>query len=238
MVSYDPSFAYELAVLVRDGIDRMYGRQEDVFYYVTIHNQNYAMPAMPAGAADGIIKGMYCFQRSPAAAATGRRAHLFGSGAIMTEVLEAARLLQDAGIAADVWSVTSYNQLSREALRVERDNRLTGRKNKPYVKTLLEDEAGVFVAASDYMKALALSIADWVPGPYTVLGTDGYGLSESREDLRRHFEVSAEYIAHAAAAALAASRAITRRELRDLAARWHIDARKPDAASAGPTAYR
>jgi pyruvate dehydrogenase E1 component len=108
----------------------------------------------------------------------------------------------------------------------------------PYVKRLLAGEEGVFVAASDYMKALPLSIARWVPGPYTVLGTDGYGLSESREDLRRHFEVSAAHVAHAAAAALAERRAVTKKELKELAARWGIDPAKPDAASAGPTAYR
>jgi pyruvate dehydrogenase E1 component len=239
MRSYDPAFAGELAIIVRDGIERMYGRQEDVFYYITIHNQNYAMPAVPAGAADAVVRGMYCFRRSELAAGGGRKAHLFGSGAIMTEVLDAAALLEAAGIAADVWSVTSYNELCREALRVERDQRLgVEGATTPYVQQLLEGEEGVFVAASDYMKALPLSIARWVPGPYTVLGTDGYGLSESREDLRRHFEVSAAYIAHAAAAALAGRRALTRQELGELAGRWGIDPSKPDASLTGPTGYR
>jgi pyruvate dehydrogenase E1 component len=239
MVSYDPAFAYELAVIVRDGIERMYARQEDVFYYITIHNQNYAMPAMPADVADGIVRGMYCFQRSARPIEGDRKAHLFGSGAIMTEVLEAAKLLEDAGVTADVWSVTSYNELTREALRVERAGRLSGPSAaKPYVQQLLAAEQGVFVAASDWMKSLALAIARWVPGPYTVLGTDGYGLSESREDLRRHFEVSAAHIAYAAAAALAGCGAMTTRELTTLASRWGIDAGKPDASLQGPTAYR
>jgi pyruvate dehydrogenase E1 component len=225
-------------VIVRDGIERMYGRQEDVFYYITIHNQNYAMPAMPDGTADGIVRGMYCFQRSERTAEKGRKAHLFGSGAIMTEVLEAAKLLEDAGVAADVWSVTSYNELSREALRIERAARLAGKTDAvPYVRHLLTGENGVFVAATDYMKALPLSIARWVPGPYTVLGTDGYGLSESREDLRRHFEVSAAHIAYAAAASLAANRALPGKELTALALRWGIDPGKPDAALTGPAAY-
>jgi pyruvate dehydrogenase E1 component len=239
MMSYDPAFACELAVIVRDGIERMYARQEDVFYYITIHNQNYAMPAMPEGAADGIVRGMYCFRRSTRAVEKGRKAHLFGSGAIMTEVLEAATLLEEAGIAADVWSVTSYNELSREALRAERANRLAGTDAAvPYVQALLAGEEGVFVAASDWMKALPLAIARWIPGPYAVLGTDGYGLSESREDLRRHFEVNAAHIAHAAAAALTGRRALTKRELKGLATRWGIDPGKPDASLGGPTAYR
>jgi pyruvate dehydrogenase E1 component len=235
--SYDPAFAGELAIIVRDGIDRMYGQQEDLIYYISIYNQNYAMPPVPATAADGIVRGMYCFRRSSLGVTRGRKAHLFGSGAIMTEVLEAAGLLEGAGIATDVWSVTSYNELSREALRVEREQRL-GHEGKPWVQSLLEGEQGVFVAASDHMKALPLAIARWVPGPYTVLGTDGYGLSESREELRRHFEVSAAYIAHAAAAALAGRRAVTRRELKDLAARWGIEPGKPDASLIGPDGYR
>ncbi|GIK34373.1 MAG: pyruvate dehydrogenase E1 component [Gammaproteobacteria bacterium] len=235
--SYDPAFAGELAIIVRDGIDRMYGKQEDLIYYISLYNQNYAMPPVPAAAADGIVRGMYCFRRSSLGVTRGRKAHLFGSGAIMTEVLEAAGLLEGAGIATDVWSVTSYNELSREALRVEREQRL-GHDGKPWVQALLEDEQGVFVAASDHMKALPLSIARWVPGPYTVLGTDGYGLSESREELRRHFEVSAAYIAHAAAAALAGRRAVTRRELKDLAARWGIEPGKPDASLTGPAGYQ
>ncbi|MCQ3933995.1 MAG: pyruvate dehydrogenase (acetyl-transferring), homodimeric type [Gammaproteobacteria bacterium] len=235
--SYDPAFAGELAIIVRDGIDRMYGKQEDLIYYISLYNQNYAMPPVPAAAADGIVRGMYCFRRSSLGVTRGRKAHLFGSGAIMTEVLEAAGLLEGAGIATDVWSVTSYNELSREALRVEREQRL-GHDGKPWVQALLEDEQGVFVAASDHMRALPLSIARWVPGPYTVLGTDGYGLSESREELRRHFEVSAAYIAHAAAAALAGRRAVTRRELKDLAARWGIEPGKPDASLTGPAGYQ
>ena len=238
MLSYDPAFAFELAVIVRDGIERMYAKQEDVFYYITIHNQNYPMPQMPAGLGDGIVRGLYCFQRSTLAAAPGRKAHLFGSGAIMCEVLEAAKLLETAGIAADVWSVTSYNELSREALAAERENRLAGATaRRPWIARQLEGESGVFVAASDWMKALPLSIAQWVPGPYTVLGTDGYGLSESREDLRRHFEVSARDIAWAAARALGPA-GMQPADLAGLANRWGIDASKPDAAMSGPTKYR
>jgi pyruvate dehydrogenase E1 component len=240
MRSYDPAFAYELAVIVRDGIERMYGLQEETFYYITIHNQNYPMPPMAAGenTADGIVRGMYCFQRSQQAADKGLKAHLFGSGAIMSEVLGAARLLEDGGVAADIWSVTSYNELSREALRVERQNRLSGATQVPYVRRLLDGEEGVFVAASDYMKVLPLSIAQWVPGPYTVLGTDGLGLSESREDLRRHFEVNCAHIAYAAIALLAVQGRLNTQQARDLASRWGIDPCKPDPALEGPTGYR
>jgi pyruvate dehydrogenase E1 component len=236
--SYDPSFAHELAVIVRDGIQRMYGAQEDVFYYITIHNQNYPMPAMPAGCEDGIVRGLYCYQRSTNTVAAKGKAHLFGSGAIMTEVLGAATLLEELGIATDVWSVTSYNELSREALAVERAQRLGDSADSvPYVQQVLGRETGVFVAASDYMKALPLSIARWVPRPYVVLGTDGYGLSESREDLRMHFEVSSAHIAHAALAALESAGAVSRDVVRAVADRFGIDANKPYAANAGPADY-
>ena len=239
MLSYDPAFAYELAVIVRDGIRRMYQEQEEVFYYVTIHNENYVMPPMPEGAEDGIVSGMYRFSGSDTKAKAGRKAHLFGSGAIMTEVLKARDLLEAHDVSTDIWSVTSYNELSREGLAIERDHLLhpDAPQKQPYVRNLLETEQGVFVAASDYMKALPLSIARWIPGPYIVLGTDGYGLSESRPDLRTHFEVSAEYIAYAALAALSERGSITKEELESAAQALKIDRGKPDAALAGPSDY-
>ena len=239
LLSYDPAFAYELAVIIRDGIRRMYQEQEEIFYYVTIHNENYAMPPMPDGVEDGIVKGMYRFAQSETAPRAGRKAHLFGSGAIMTEVLKARDMLEDLDISTDVWSVTSYNELSREGLATERDHLLNAgeRKNRPYVRELLETEQGVFVAASDYMKAMPLSIARWIPGPYVVLGTDGYGLSESRPDLRTHFEVSAEYIAYAALASLAEHGSVTTDELETAAVSLKLDRTKPDPATAGPPDY-
>ncbi|MCL4720834.1 MAG: pyruvate dehydrogenase (acetyl-transferring), homodimeric type, partial [Gammaproteobacteria bacterium] len=235
LLSYDPAFAFELAVIVREGIRRMYELQENLFYYITIHNENYAMPAMVAGSADGIVRGMYRYAPGPPAP-NGRKAHLFGSGAIMTEVLRARQLLADLGVSADVWSVTSYNELCREALAVERRNLLQSGSEPaiPWVKSLLAGENGVFVAATDYMKALPLSISPWVPGPYVVLGTDGYGLSESRADLRDWFEVSAEYIAWAALAALGGAGHMTADELRAAAATLGIDGTKPDPARNGP----
>ncbi len=239
LLSYDPAFAYELAVIVRDGIHRMYEQQEEIFYYITIHNENIVMPPMPDGITDGIRKGMYRFSCSPSAPKAGRKAHLFGSGAIMTEVLKARDLLEALNVSTDVWSVTSYNELSREGLAVERENLLhPGEKaSKPYVRQCLDQEQGVFVAASDYMKALPQSIARWVPGPYVVLGTDGYGLSESRPDLRTHFEVSSEYIAYAALASLAEHGPVSVTELEAAARSLQIDRNKPDAATAGPPDY-
>jgi pyruvate dehydrogenase E1 component len=240
--SYDPAFNYELAVIIRDGIERMYARHENIFYYITIHNENYPMPAMPEGVADGIVRGIYRFKPAEKpAAAPGRRAHLFGSGAIMTQVLEAQRLLEGFGVAADVWSVTSYNELCREALATERRallERGTGAAAAPYVQQVLAGEEGVFVAASDYMKSLPLSIARWVPGRYVVLGTDGFGLSESRPDLRNWFEVSAAYIAWSALKALAEDGSYPADGLAAAAATLGIDASKPDPATAGPADVR
>ncbi|MEO8445120.1 MAG: pyruvate dehydrogenase (acetyl-transferring), homodimeric type, partial [Gammaproteobacteria bacterium] len=236
LLSYDPAFAYELAVIVREGIQRMYERQENVFYYLTIHNENYAMPPMGDAPAEGIVRGMYRYAVGTAGTEPGRKAHLFGSGAIMGEVLRAQGLLQDLGVSADVWSVTSYNELCREALRVEREHLLApdAPDARPYVEQLLAGETGVFVAASDYMKALPLGISRWVPGPYVVLGTDGYGLSESREDLRHWFEVSAEYVAWAALAALHEQGVVTAAELTAAAAQLRINPDKPDPAYNGP----
>jgi len=183
---------------------------------------------------------MYRYSQGQPASRPERKAHLFGSGAIMTEVLRAQALLQDLGVSADVWSVTSYNELCREALRVERANLLVGgsaksrAKTRPWVQELLAKEPGVFVAASDYMKALPLSISRWVPGPYVVLGTDGYGLSESRPDLRTWFEVSAEYVAWAALAALGEKGLASPKELTAAALSLGIQPGKPDPACSGP----
>ncbi len=243
LLSYDPAFAYELAVIIRDGIRRMYQQQEEIFYYITIHNENVLMPPMPTDTADGIVKGMYCFSRSASPAKAGRKAHLLGSGAIMSEVLKARELLEGFGVSTDIWSVTSYNELSRQGLATERAHLLRPgeRTSKPYVRPyvyeLLGQEQGVFVAASDYMKAMPLSIARWIPGPYVVLGTDGFGLSESRLDLRTHFEVSAQYIAYAALASLAEHGSVSKTELEAAATSLHIDRNKPDPATSGPPDY-
>ncbi len=207
LASYDPAFAYEIAVIVREGIRRMYDAQEDVFYYLTVTNQNYPMPPMPTdddGAITaGIIRGAYCYRRT---AGKGAPIHLLGSGAIMTEVLRAADMLAAMGKPVTVWSVTSYTELCRDAQDADRE-RLLGRQRESWLEHLMGEERGTFVAASDYMKSLPQSISPWLPGKLTVLGTDGYGLSESRDVLRDHFEVSAPWIVYAALASAGQSKA-------------------------------
>ncbi len=238
MKSYDPAFGYELAVIVRDGIDRMYDKQEELFYYITVYNENYVMPPMPEERRDaitaGIVKGMYLFRASSLDEKNGRKVNLFGSGSIMQQVLGAAALLEKAGIATDIWSVTSYSELTRDGLAVERRNRLQRRDEKACVEQLLEGCSGVFVAASDYMKALPLGIAQWIPGRYAVLGTDGYGVSESRPDLRDHFEVSAPHIAYTALATLVDDGKLDEKALDKAATQLGINRDKPDPAVAGP----
>ena len=223
LVSYDPAFAFELAVIVRDGIRRMYLEREDVFYYLTLTNQNYAMPAMPKDAAEGIVRGMYALARE-----AGAGVNLLGSGAIMTEVLAAADALRALGKRVNVWSVTSYTELARQGVAAERARMLAAgdADERPYVESLLAGEDGVFVAASDYMKALPLSIARWLPGAYAVLGTDGYGLSESREALRGHFEVSKDWIVFAALSTLAQANKGHVAEAREYAATAGLDTAK------------
>ena len=203
-VSYDPAYAYELAVIIQDGIRRMYRDQESIFYYLTVMNEQYEMPAMPEGAREGILKGLYRFSK----ASNGKaklKAQLLGSGTILNEVREAARLLEKYGVAADVWSVTSYNELYREAHACDRWNMLNpGADAKvPYVTRCLKDTQGVIVAASDYLKVLPASIDRWMPRRVRSLGTDGFGRSEARKELREFFEVESRYIALATLAELA-----------------------------------
>ena len=232
--SFDPAFAFELAVIIRDGIDVMYARQEDAFYYITVSNQNQLMPAMPEGVEAGIIRGMYRFRQGAVDSEQKRQAHLFGSGAIMAEVLAAAELLEARGIATHVWSVTSYGELLRDGLATERRNRLhpDGPAERSYLASLLADERGVFVSASDYLCTLGESVSRWIPGPYAVLGTDGYGLSESRAGLRDYFEVSAQWIAHAAIALLERQGELEAGAALAVAREWQLDLDKVDAASA------
>jgi pyruvate dehydrogenase E1 component len=199
LVCYDPAFAYELAVIVRDGIRRMYhDASEDLFYYITLYNDNYAMPPMPEGAEEGILRGIY---RLRPAAGKGPKAHLLGSGPILVQALRAQELLADHfGVAADVWSVTSYRELRRDALEAERWNLLHPgeRPREGYLQRVLGKEEGPFVAASDFLRQVPEMVARWVPGGLFPLGTDGFGRSDTRAALRRHFEVDAESIAYAA----------------------------------------
>jgi len=197
--AYDPAFAYELAVIIRHGIYRMYEKQESLFYYLSVSNENYAMPPMPEGVSEGILKGLYLFQKSNKTNLP-LRAHLFGSGSIMNQVLEAQKILEEKyHVAVDVWSVTSYNELRRDGLQTERWNLLHPKESPktPYVTQSLKNEQGVFVAASDNLKALPDGIRQWMPKPFITLGTDGFGRSDSRKALRDFFEVDSRHIAFA-----------------------------------------
>ena len=205
LMTYDPAFAYEVAVILRDGIKRMYIDQEEIFYYLTVQNENYAMPAMPDGVEEGILKGMYRF-RGPLNGTGKAQAHLFGSGSIINEVLKAQEMLENEyGIPAEVWSVTSYKQLQNEGLETERWNMMhPGKKQKrTYVQECLKDTEGAYVMASDYMKAMPGSIARWIPEPAITLGTDGFGRSDSRPALRNFFEMDARFVTLGALHALA-----------------------------------
>ena len=203
-VSYDPAYAYELAVIIQDGIRRMYKEQEAIFYYITVMNEQYAMPPMPDGTRDGILKGMYRLK----AAENGKaklKAQLLGSGAILNEVLAAQKMLEKYGVAADVWSVTSYQELYRDGHACERWNMLhpAAQQKVPYVTQCFKDAPGVIVAASDYLKVLPDAIDRWMPRKIRSLGTDGFGRSEDRQSLRDFFEVDARFVTVATLAELA-----------------------------------
>jgi pyruvate dehydrogenase E1 component len=193
LLTYDPAYAYEIAVIIQDGLRRMYQDGEELFYYLTLYNENYSMPPMPEGVEEGILKGLYRFKAGPAK--KKHRAQLLGSGPILRLALVAQEILADRyDVSADVWSVTSYKLLRTDALRARRWNMLhpASPPRKSYVETLFEKEQGPFVAVSDYMKMVPDQIAPWVPGGLMTLGTDGFGRSDTRENLRRFFEVDAE----------------------------------------------
>jgi pyruvate dehydrogenase E1 component len=228
-IAYDPAYAYELAVIVQDGLRRMYAENENVFYYVTVMNENYHQPAMPEGAADGIIKGMHLLDKGH----TRRklRARLLGSGSILREVIAAAELLeQEFGVSAEVWSVTSFTELRREALDVERWNRLhpTRKPRVSYVEKCLSAGKGPVIAATDYMKVHADQIRAFIPAPYTCLGTDGYGRSDTREQLRHFFEVDRHHVVVATLKALADAGDIAAGKVGEALRKYGIDPDKPN----------
>jgi pyruvate dehydrogenase E1 component len=205
LLAYDPAYAYELAVIIRDGLKRMFTDREDVFYYITLYNENYPMPPMPAGAEEGILKGLYKLKDAPQAEdnrdGDRPRVHLLGSGSLLREALRAQEILaQRYGVAADVWSATSYKELRRDALGADRWNLLHPNEEprKPYVAGLFEGDDAPLIAVSDYMKTVPDQISRWLPGRVFSLGTDGFGRSDTREALRRFFEVDAECVAVAA----------------------------------------
>jgi pyruvate dehydrogenase E1 component len=201
--AYDVAFAYELAAIVADGLRRMMQDDENIYYYITVQNESYGMPPMPEGTKEGILRGIY--RQRPADKRLDRHVQLFGSGSILNEVLRAQQLLAEKfGVSADVWSVTSYQQLRNDALSCERHNRLhpEDEARVPYLSQALDGVEGPFIAASDFMKLAADQVARWIPGRFVPLGTDGFGLSDTRRELRRHFEVDAENVVLAALDAL------------------------------------
>ena len=227
-VSYDPTYAFELAVIIQDGLRRMIGEQENVFYYITCMNENYVHPPMPAGVEEGILKGMYLYR----VGGQGKiRVQLMGSGTILREVLAAARLLEeDFGIPTEVWSVTSFNELRRDGLEVERWNQLhpDERPRTSYIEQCLGERPGPYIAATDYMKIVPDQIQRWVPGTFVSLGTDGYGRSDGREALRKHFEVDKRYIAVASLKALADDGVLDQKTVAKAIEKYGIDPDRPD----------
>ena len=227
-VAYDPTFAYELAVIVQDGLRRMIEEQEDVFFYITCMNENYVQPAMPEGSQEGILKGIYLYREG----GKGKvRAQLMGSGTILREVIAAADLLaQDYDIVADVWSVTSFNELRRDALAVERWNQLHpgAESRESYIESALAGRDGPFVAATDYMKIIPDQVQRWIPGRYVTLGTDGYGRSDARAALREFFEVDRHFIVVATLKALADDGVIDQQTVADAIRKYGIDPERPD----------
>jgi len=235
-VSYDPTFAYEVAVIVQDGLRRMFAEQEDVYYYISVMNENYQHPQLPDGAEAGILRGMYLLREGPKAKKSAARVQLMGSGTILREVIAAADLLRDDfGIAADVWSAPSFTELRRDGLAAERWNLLhpTEAPRRSYVETCLADRpAGPVVAATDYVKSFADQIRPFVPRRYAVLGTDGFGRSDYRRNLRRFFEVDRHYVTVAALRALADEGAVPATTAAEAIKRYGIDPDKPNPLEA------
>jgi len=232
LISYDPAYAYEIAVIIEEGIRRMYTKGESVFYYLTLMNENYEMPAMPDGVRDGILKGLYRLRASTKKKAKAR-AQLLGSGAILNEVVAAQQILEEKyDVSADVWSVTSYQELYRDGHAVDRWNRLhPGSKPRvPYVTQCLGDSDGVLIAASDYVKVLPDGIDRWLPRRLTALGTDGFGRSEGRSALRDFFEVDAKHIVAATLNDLARDGAIDVKVVQQAIKDLGINPEKPNPA--------
>lgn len=227
-ISYDPTFAYELAVIIQEGLRRMVQNQEDVYYYITLMNENYTHPAMPEGSAEGILKGMYSFSKSKA---KGEKVQLMGSGVILREVIAAAELLEkDWGISADVWSVPSFTELRREGLECDRWNMLNPEKTQKvsYIASCLKDAKGPVVASTDYMKSFAEQIQRFVPNKFVALGTDGFGRSDSREALRDFFEVNRYYVVVAALKALSDEGKFPVAKVAEAVKKYSLDANKPN----------
>jgi pyruvate dehydrogenase E1 component len=227
-VSYDPTFSYELAVIMQDGLKRMVENQEDVFYYITLMNENYSHPEMPKGVEADIIKGMYPFSTSKV---KGEKVQLMGSGVILREVIEAQKILEsDYGVSADVWSVTSFNELRKDALEIDRWNRMNPDKpqKESHITKHLKKAEGPIIASTDYMKSFAEQIAVFLPHKFVALGTDGFGRSDSRENLRQFFEVDRHYVVVATLKALSDEGKIKSSIVADAIKKFKLDPNKPN----------
>ena len=227
-VCYDPTFGYEMAVIIHDGMRRMFAEQENVFYYITAMNENYSHPAMPEGCEEGIVRGMYLLREG---GKSRKKVQLLGSGTILREVIAAADLLrEDWDVESDVWSVTSFNELAREARELDRSSRLhpTGQADVSYVTQNLQGRPGPVIAATDYIQSYADQIRKWVPARYEVLGTDGFGRSDTRAQLRKHFEVNSHHIVVAALKALMDEGALAATKVTEAIAKYGIDSEKPN----------
>jgi pyruvate dehydrogenase E1 component len=223
-VSYDPTYAYELTVIIRDGMYRMYEKMENIFYYITLMNENYAHPKMPKGVEEGIIKGMYPLKT---VGKSKIEVQLLGSGAILREVEKAADMLEkDWGVMSHVWSVTSFNEVTREAQNIDRENLYSQTKKAPYVTRCLSKSKGPAIAATDYMRNYAEQIRKYVPMRYEVLGTDGFGRSDSRQELRYFFEVNANYITYVTLSTLVDEGSLDAKILNKAAKKLKIDSGK------------
>jgi pyruvate dehydrogenase E1 component len=232
---YDPAWAYEVAVIIHDGLKRMYQDQESCFYYLTLYNENYMQPPMPSGVEDGIVKGLYLYRAADAKAAKARRVQLLGSGVLLKDVMLAQEILAEKfDVAADVWSAPSYVQLRRDAIECDRWNLMhpDQEEHVPYVVSQLGPAEGPIVAVSDYMRAVPEMIAKWFPGRFLALGTDGFGRSDSRPALRRHFEVDAEHTAWASLVQLARAGKFPKKDLAKAQKELGIDPNKVDPSFA------
>ncbi|MBS3916724.1 MAG: pyruvate dehydrogenase (acetyl-transferring), homodimeric type, partial [Sulfuritalea sp.] len=228
-ISYDPTFGYEVAVIVQDGLRRMVQEQEDVFYYITLLNENYAHPALPEGAEKDILKGMYLLRKGPAG--NGPRVQLLGSGAILRESIAAAELLKkDWGVDSDIWSCPSFTELARDGNATARQNLLhpTDKPKLSHVEQCLKDTRGPVIASTDYVRAFAEQIRPFVPRRYMVLGTDGFGRSDTREQLRQFFEVDRHYVAVAALKALADEGQLDKAKVKEAIQKYSLDTNKPN----------
>jgi pyruvate dehydrogenase E1 component len=229
-ISYDPTFAYELAIIIQDGLRRMYQEQEDVFYYITVMNENYNHPELPKGVEDGVVRGMYKLPRPKGKKAS--QVQLLGSGTILLEVIAAQKLLkEDFNIVADVWSCTSFNELRRDGISTARWNMLhpDEPKKRSYVEQCLSNTEGPVIAATDYMRIFADQIRPYIPNKnYDVLGTDGFGRSDTREKLRDFFEVDRRYVVVAALSAMLNEGTIPKKTVIDAIKKYGVNPNKPE----------